>query len=122
MKKTLAAVAMAAVAVLGASAPALAAPTNPKATNPEMNHVSYWEALTGGDCTKVELTGNVATYTLPVLADANTEYTLLVLKAGSGSAANEQYPNPVPGVYSHVATGKDLSHVIYCVGLQEIPS
>ncbi|WP_024288165.1 hypothetical protein [Cellulomonas sp. KRMCY2] len=115
MKKTLTALALAAFAVLAAGAPAVAAPTDPI-----LNHTSYWEAYTGDTCVKVEIADGITTYTLP--ASPSGTYTLLVLKAGSGSAANDVIAMPTAGVpYGH-ATGKDLSHVIYCYGDVEVPT
>jgi hypothetical protein len=112
MKKlaTAAAAAVACLAVLGLSAPAQAAPKPSAAENQE----SYWEALGYGDCTKVELPDGVSSFTLPPVSHPDW-YTVLVLKAGSGDAANDVIYFPSEGVpYSH-ATGKNLSHVIYCV-------
>ena len=117
MNKILATLAVATVALIGSSAPALAASANPQSTDSAANHVSYWQDFTAASdvCTKVEMTGNVTTYTLPQLASGQ-QYTLLVLKAGSGVLANTVDLSPDPGVaYGH-STGKDLSHVIYCVG------
>ena len=116
MKKILAALAVAAITVISSGAPALAAPANPQSTDPDKNHANYWEDYTSGDvCTKVEMTGNVKTYTLPVLT-TDQQYTLLVVKAGSGVLANTLYSSPTAGIpYDH-STGKDLSHIIFCVG------
>jgi len=103
---------LAAVAVLGLSAPAQAAPPD----EVTQNSAAYWEAFTPEDdtCTKVELPDGVWTYTLPELG-GDQMYTLLVLKAGSGSDANTVIWYPVAGTaYGH-DTGKELSHIIYCV-------
>lgn len=111
MKKIFAAAAIAAFAVFGLVAPAQAAPDN-AATN----QASYWEAWTGADdeCTKVELADGINSYTLPELP-AGQIYTLLVLKAGSGASANTVVQFPEAGAaYTH-SSGKDISHVIYCV-------
>ncbi len=43
-------------------------------------------------------------------------YSLLVLKAGSGSSASEVIQWPMAGVAYDHSTDKDLSHIIYCVG------
>ena len=112
MKRLIAAAAIAAFAVLGLSAPAQAAPSDQAATN----SVAYWEALTPEDdtCTKVELGDGVTTYTLPALP-AGQMYTLLVLKSGSGAGANTVVWYPVAGVAYDHDSGKELSHIIYCV-------
>lgn len=108
-KKVLAAAAVAAFAVLAVAAPAQAAPPEKSA----MNQEAYWEALGYGDCTKVELPDGVSSYTLPELTWPN-DYSLLVLKAGSGDSARDVIMWPDSGVaYTH-STGKDLSHIIYC--------
>lgn len=113
MKKLLAASAVAAFAVLGLAAPAQAAPPEAAA----QNSTAYWEALGYGDCTKVELADGVSSYTLAELEFPH-EYTLLVLKAGSGATANQLVEYPVAGEAYAQANGKDLSHVIYCVGVK----
>jgi len=112
MKRVIAAAAIVAFAVLGLSAPAQAAPPDQVA----QNSASYWEALTPEDdtCTKVELPDGVSTYTLPALSGGQI-YTLLVLKAGSGAEANTVIWYPVAGVAYDHDSGKDLSHIIYCV-------
>lgn len=112
MKRMITAVVVAAIAILGLSTPAQAAPPEHAA----MNNAAYWEAFTPEDdtCTKVELPDGVATYTLPDPGDRML-YTLLVLKAGTGSDANTVIWYPVAGVAYDHDTGKDLSHVIYCV-------
>ncbi|MDR7234964.1 hypothetical protein [Agrococcus sp. BE272] len=109
MKKMLAAFGVAGLAVVGLAAPAQAAPP-PSAT---MNHESYWEGLGYGDCEKMEFGDGVGSFTLPELPDGQ-QYTLLVLKAGSGEGANDLVLWPAPGTYMH-SSDKDLSHVIYCV-------
>ena len=109
-KQLLAAVAVAGLAVVGLAAPAQAAPP----MGAQMNQEAYWEALGYGDCTKVELADGIGSFMLDELP-AGMQYTLLVLKAGSGEAANDVHQYPWVGEwYSHM-TGKDLSHVIYCV-------
>lgn len=111
MKRMITAAIIAAFAVLGVSTSAQAAPPDHAA----QNSAAYWEAFTPEDdtCTKVELPNGVSTFTLPELG-GDQMYTLLVLKAGSG-AANTVVWFPVAGTaYGH-DTGKDLSHVIYCV-------
>lgn len=109
-KQLLAAVAVAGLAVVGLAAPAQAAPP----LEAQMNHTSYWEALGYGDCTKVELPDGVDSYTLPEL-EWPMQYSLLVLKAGSGESANDTHQYPWSGVaYTH-STDRDLSHIIYCV-------
>ena len=112
MKRMITAAVLAAVAVLGLSAPAQAAPPDQAV----QNSAAYWETITPEDdtCTKVELPEGVSTYTLPELS-GDQMYTLLVLKAGSGSDANTVIWYPVAGTaYGH-DTDKDLSHIIYCV-------
>lgn len=106
MKKSLAVAALTGLVVLTAGTPAFAA-----RTDPALNKPATWEALGYGTCSKVDLTDGVKAWTL-----AEGTYTLLVLKAGSGTAANAVTEAPVAGVaYTH-PTGKDLSHVITCVG------
>lgn len=115
MKRMITAAVIAAFAVLGLSTPAQAAPP----TEAAQNSAAYWEAFTPEDdtCTKVELGEGVSTFTLPALGPGQF-YTLLVLKAGSGASANTVVENPVAGTaYAH-DTGKELSHVIYCVAEQ----
>lgn len=109
-KQLLAAAAVAGLAVVGLAAPAQAAPP----LDAQMNQTSYWEAQGYGDCTKVEFGDGVESFTLDALP-AGMNYTLLVLKAGSGASANDQQAFPWTGqAYTHM-TGKDLSHVIYCM-------
>lgn len=119
MKRALAAAAaISAIAILGLSTPAQAAPPDHAA----QNQAASWEAVTPDEdtCTKVEMPNGVSTYTLPALG-AGQSYTLLVLKAGSGDSANTLVWWPVAGTaYGH-ATGKNLSHIIYCV-TEEISS
>lgn len=112
MRKILAAAAIAAFAAFGLSAPAQAAMPDNAATN----QASYWEAWTGADdeCTKVELADGIDSYTLSELP-AGQVYTLLVLKAGSGASANTVVQFPEAGVAYMHSSGKDISHVIYCV-------
>ncbi|MCH1882225.1 hypothetical protein [Agrococcus sp. ARC_14] len=108
-KQLLAATAVAGLAIVGLAAPAQAAPPPGAA----MNHTDYWEAQGYGDCDKIDLPDGVGSYTLPELP-WGLQYTLLVLKAGSGSSANDVIAWPVEGsTYEH-ATGKDLSHIIVC--------
>jgi hypothetical protein len=115
MKRIITAAVIAAFAVLGLSTPAQAAPPEHAA----QNNAAYWEAFTPEDdiCTKVELPPGVSTYTLPALSGGQV-YTLLVLKAGSGAGANTVVLNPVAGVAYDHDTGKELSHIIYCVAGQ----
>lgn len=116
MKRMITAVVVAAFAVLGLSTPAQAAPPDHALTN----SAAYWETVTPEDdtCTKVELPDGVTSFTLPALGPGMA-YTLLVLKAGSGASANTLVWDPVAGVaYTH-DTGKELSHVIYCVTEEE---
>ena len=112
MIRVITAAVIAVFAVLGLSTPAQAAPPD----NAAQNSAAYWEAFTPEDdtCTKVELPGGPLTYTLPELG-AGEQYTLLVLKAGSGESANTVVWYPVAGVAYDHDTGKELSHVIYCV-------
>lgn len=112
MKRMVTVAVLAAVAVLGLSTPAQAAPPDQAA----QNSAAYWEAFTPQDdtCMKVELSDGISTYTLPALG-AGQIYTLLVLKAGSGAEANTLVWFPVAGTAYGSGTGKDLSHVIYCV-------
>lgn len=112
MKRMITAVVVAAIAILGLSTPAQAAPPDHAASN----SAAYWEALTPEDdtCTKVELGAGIKSYTLPDPGD-RMMYTLLVLKSGSGDSANTVIWYPVAGVaYAHTS-GKELSHIIYCV-------
>lgn len=110
MKKSLAVAALTGLVVLTAGTPAFAA-----RTDPALNKPATWEAAGYGTCSKVDLSDGVKDWTLPEGA-----YTLLVLKAGSGAAANAVIEAPAAGVaYAH-PTGKDLSHVITCVG-EELP-
>jgi hypothetical protein len=109
-KQLLAGAAVAGLAVVGLAAPAQAAPP----LESLMNQTSYWEGLGYGDCTKVEFGDGVGSFTLDELP-SGMQYTLLVLKAGSGSSANDVHVFPWTDMaYTHM-TDKDLSHVIYCV-------
>ena len=108
-KQLLAAAAVAGLAVIGLAAPAQAAPP----PGAQMNDVAYWESLGYGDCTKVEFGDGVSTYTLPDLPWGQ-QYTLVVLKAGSGATANDVVPWPSAGDTFGHSTGKDLSHIIVC--------
>jgi hypothetical protein len=112
MKRTLTAAALTALAVVGMGATAHAAPPDHAA----QNHVAYWEAFTLQDdtCSKVELPDGVSSFTLPELPSRQV-YTLLVLKAGSGSDAHALVWYPDAGVAYEHPTDKDLSHVISCV-------
>ncbi|MCR8671798.1 hypothetical protein [Agrococcus sp. HG114] len=110
MKKLLAAAAVAGFAVLGVATPAQAAPPDSAAMNSE----AYWENLGYGDCTKVEYGDGVTSVTLPELSWPS-EYTLLVLKAGSGTSANQLIMWPEAGVAYMHDSGKELSHIIYCM-------
>ena len=112
MKKLLMAAIVGTVAALAFAAPAQAAPPD----NAVQNHVAYWEAYTAEDdtCFKDELPDGISSYTLPALPSGQV-YTLLVLKAGSGSDANTLIPWPQADVPYEHSTGKDLSHAIYCV-------
>ncbi|ROR65811.1 hypothetical protein [Agrococcus jenensis] len=114
MKKMLAATAVAAFAVLGIATPAQAAPPDNAAQNTE----AYWEAMGYGDCTKVELPDGVGSYTLDPIAPPSI-YTLLVLKSGSGASANDVIMYPWSGMAYMHSTSKDLSHIIYCVAMQQ---
>lgn len=110
MKKTLTLAAVVGLALTAVAAPAAAAPP----AGAQMNHESYWEDLGYGDCSKVELDGVGTTFVLDDLP-SGWMYTLLVLKAGSGAAANHLIDNPVAGVAYDHSTGKGLSHAIVCV-------
>jgi hypothetical protein len=92
---------------------AIASPAS-AAVNHEANHPSYWQTDTT-TCTKVEMTGAVSTWTLPAPVDGST-YALLVLKAGT---VNDVFVAPVAGVAYAPASGKDISHVIVCVGADD---
>lgn len=108
-RQLLAGLAVSGLAVVGLAAPAQAAPP-PHAA---MNHTSYWEGMGYGDCTKIELPDGVESFTLSEL-DWPMTYSVLIMKAGSGASANDVVHYPWVGqAYTH-ATGKDLSHVIYC--------
>ncbi|MBX9245076.1 hypothetical protein ICW40_09690 [Actinotalea ferrariae] len=109
MKKTLTVAALSGLLVLAAGTPALAAKPAPK-NDPAPNKVAYWEAAGFGTCSKVELRDGHKTFTV------DGTPTVLVLKAGSGASAQDVVVAPEAGVaYAH-STGKDLSHVITCVG------
>lgn len=88
---------------------ALAAPASAK-VNPAANRPEFWQTDTT-TCVKTELTDGVGTWTLPVLNEGS--YALLVLKAGT---ANTVIAEPVPGLGYTPENGKDISHVITCVG------
>ncbi len=92
---------------------ALAAITSPASAsvNHEANRPSYWQTDTT-TCTKVEVTGSLSTWTLPAPVDGSS-YALLVLKAGT---VNDVFVAPVAGLAYAPASGKDISHVIVCVG------
>jgi hypothetical protein len=107
MKKFFVAVAVACFAVLGLAAPAQAG------VDSELNHTAYWEAYTAADdtCSKVELDGEGKTFTLAALPSGQ-KYTLLVVKAGTGTTV---LVNPTAGVAYATSTGKGLSWAIYCV-------
>ena len=78
-----------------------------------MNAASYWQT-DGSECLKVEFGDGVKTFTLPVL-ESGKEYSALVLKAGSGSLANQVILAGLgTGDSFRHQTGKDLSHAIYC--------
>ena len=91
-------------------AAALAGPASAK-VNHEANQPEYWQTDTT-TCTKVEMTGAVSTWVLPSPTDG-TAYALLVLKAGT---VNDVFDTPITGVAYAPATGKDISHVIVCIG------
>lgn len=93
----------------GVALVALAAPASAK-VNPAANQPEFWQTDTT-TCTKVELTDGIGTWTLPVLDEGS--YALLVLKAGTANTVVEQ---PVAGVAYAPDNGKDISHVITCVG------
>ncbi|WP_210479098.1 hypothetical protein [Naasia sp. SYSU D00948] len=109
MKKMLAAFAVGAALVAGTAVPAHAA------ANPAQNKTSYWEAYTAyvpDTCYKVELGDGVASFSLPDIPSRQM-YSLLVLKAGTGSEIISTRPRKLTA-YSP-SNGKDISHVIYCV-------
>jgi hypothetical protein len=109
-KQLLAACAVAGFSVVALGAPAQAAPP-PSA---QMNHEAYWEAQGYGDCSKWEYGDGVMSTTLPSLPWGQ-QYTLLVLKAGSGESASDVIAWPEAGVEYMHTSGKALSHIIYCV-------
>ena len=82
------------------------------AADPAQNHPEYWE-VPGTTCSKVEMADGVQDFTMPPAAEG-TIATLLVIKAGSGAAANDVVTDPQPGVVYVHSTGKDISHVITC--------
>lgn len=95
----------------------------------DANKPSYWQAIYGGTCTKIDGSKiNSSQYTLPV----GQLYTVLVIKAGSaqsteGGEYNAVYEYPSPGHTYDAPTGtngevKQISHVIYCVGSGVTPA
>ncbi|WP_129336131.1 hypothetical protein [Cellulomonas endophytica] len=100
-------------AVLGVALAGAAAAPASAAVVPTQNTEAYWEALYDASCTKTELVDGIGSFTVPQ-PPAGSVWTVLVLKAGSGSGARTVVEDPVPGaVYTHYS-GKDLSHVILC--------
>jgi len=79
--------------------------------NPIYNNPNYFTGPTNGICTKLE---PVATpFVMPVPEFGNV-WTLLVIKAGSGTQANQLVAAPAVGQsYTHTS-GQDISHVIFC--------
>ena len=79
--------------------------------NPTYNNPNYFTGPTYGLCTKLEPV--TTPFVMPVPEFGNV-WTLLVIKAGSGTDANELVPDPSSGQpYTHTS-GKDISHVIFC--------
>lgn len=77
------------------------------ATATDSNQVSFW-CEAGFKYEPVE-----TPYVVPE-PPADSVWTLLVLKAGSGEGSNHPVENPVVGqAYTH-PTGRDISHVILC--------
>ena len=94
---------------VGLALVAIAAPASAK-VNHAANQPEFWQTDTT-TCVKVELTDGIGTWTLPVLDEGS--YALLVLKAGTENTVVEQ---PTAGVAYAPDNGKDISHVITCVG------
>lgn len=86
----------------------------------ERNQPEYWEnVLTGEgfqnvDCEKVEDDYDDKTW------QADKDYLAVILKAGSDQStdgqANQRFDNVAAGTVLQHGTGKDISHVIACVG------
>ncbi len=74
--------------------------------DPDANQPEFW----GEDCTKVDQSQG-ASWT------ADTDYRLVVLKAGT---ANHEFYNVKVG--DVLSVGKDISHLILCVGEPESPT
>lgn len=91
---------------------AIAAPASARA-NPAQNRPEYWQT-DSTTCTKVELVDGFGSWVLPPLDEGT--YALLVLKAGTANTVIEQ---PAAGVAYAPENGKDISHVIACVGPDE---
>jgi hypothetical protein len=91
---------------------ALAAIAGPASalTSPEQNLPEFWQTDTT-TCTKVELVDGIGSWVLPALDEGS--YALLVIKAGTVSTVVDE---PQAGVAYAPADGKDISHVITCVG------
>ncbi|ROR65809.1 hypothetical protein [Agrococcus jenensis] len=107
----IAAAALAAATVLGVAAPANAAQPSAAAMNSE----AYWESLGYGECTKYELPDGADIVWLPATAPSQ-QFSLLVLKAGSGAMANDVIPYPYDDGYAYLhSSGKDISHYISCL-------
>jgi hypothetical protein len=79
--------------------------------NPTYNNPNYFTGPTYGLCTKLEPV--TTPFVMPVPEFGNA-WTLLVIKAGSGTDANQLVPDPTSGQsYTHTS-GKDISHAIFC--------
>lgn len=88
---------------------AIAGPAS-AAVDPAANRPGFWQTDTT-TCAKVEVADGVGSWVLPALDEGS--YALLVLKAGTQNTVIEQ---PQAGVWYAPANGKDISHVITCVG------
>lgn len=106
--------AMVGVVAIGVSIGAMATGASAGPIDTAKNKASYYEDAGYGTCVKYD--HKVDSFTVPE-ADSGTEWTLLVLKAGSArsvATVNDEIPNPVTGqTYTH-SSGKNISHVIIC--------
>lgn len=95
-----------------------AAPASAKnGVDPAKNSPRFWQTDTTV-CEKLEMSDGNATVVLPEAPDGGA-WALLVIKAGAGAQANAVVTAPEAGVaYGH-PSGKDISHVITCLGAGE---
>jgi hypothetical protein len=102
IKKVVAASALALCAVLGGAGAAQASYVYDQPATPADNHASTW----GPDCEKIEFGDGVKTYSLP-----SDYYSYVVVKAGRTNTVYEGFFGGDVWSFS----GKDISHIIYCV-------